>query len=65
MYNVVSGSMVDMPTEEDNGRFLRNIACRKCEWNMEKAMEYEEKLYKEVETVTMFTYLEDSQGASE
>ena len=39
--------------------FLRNFTCRKCEVNIGEAVEHEEKLYNEVETVRAFTYLGD------
>ena len=34
-----------------------NFTCRKCEWNIGEAVEQEEKLCDEVETVRKFTYL--------
>ena len=39
--------------------FSRNSTCRKCEGNVGEAVEQNEKLYDEVETVREFTYLED------
>ena len=44
-------------------KFSRNFACRKCEWNEGEAVEQEEKLYDEVETVNEFIYLGDRESA--
>ena len=46
-----------------NPKFSRNFACRKCEGNIGEAVEQEEKLCDEVETVGEFTYLGDSVSA--
>ena len=40
-------------------KLKKNFACRKCEWNIGEAVEQEEKLCDEVETVKEFTYLGD------
>ena len=40
-------------------KFSRNVTCRKCEGNIGEAVEQEEKLCDEVETVSEFTYLGD------
>ena len=45
-------------------QFSRNITCKKCEGNIEKAVEQEEKLCEEVEPVHEFTYLGDRVNAS-
>ena len=44
-------------------KLLRNITCRKCEGNIGEAVEQEEKLCEEVETVREFTYLDDRVSA--
>ena len=43
--------------------FMGNLACRRCEENIGEAVEWEEKLCHEVETVREFTYLADSMNA--
>ena len=43
-----------------NPKFLRNFACGKCEGNIGEAVEQEEKLCDELETVREFTYHGDS-----
>ena len=45
-------------------KFSRNFTCRKCEENIGEAVEQEEKLCDEVETVREFTYLDDTVSAS-
>ena len=40
-------------------KFSRNFTCRKCEWNIGKAVEHEERLCDEVEIVLECTYLDD------
>ena len=40
-------------------KFSINFACRKCEGNVREAVEQEETLCGEVETVREFTYLGD------
>ena len=44
-------------------KFSRNLACRKCEGNIGQAVEQEEMLCDEVETVREFTYLSDMVSA--
>ena len=44
-------------------KFSRNFVCRKCEGNIGEAVEQEEKLCSEVETVREFTYLGDRVSA--
>ena len=44
-------------------KFSINFACRKCEGNIGEAVEEEEKLCDEVETVQEFTYLGDRVSA--
>ena len=44
-------------------KFYRNFAFRKCEGNIGEAVEQEEKLCDEVETVREFTYLGDRVSA--
>ena len=44
-------------------KFSGNFACRKCEGNIGEAVEQEEKICDEVETVREFTYLGDSVSA--
>ena len=44
-------------------KFSRNSTCRKCEGNIGEAVEQEEKLCDEVETVREFTYLGDRVSA--
>ena len=46
-------------------KFYRNFACRMCAGNIEEAVEQEEKLCDEVETVREFTYLGDKVSAVE
>ena len=41
-------------------KLSRNFTCRKCEGNVEEAVEQEEMLCDEVEAVREFTYLGDS-----
>ena len=41
----------------------RNFSCRKCEMDIGEAVEQEEKLCDEVETVREFKYLSDRVGA--
>ena len=43
--------------------FQRNFTCRKCEGNIGEAVEQEEKLCDEVETVSEFTYPGDMVSA--
>ena len=43
--------------------FYLDVTCRKCEGNIGKAVEQEEKLCHEVETVREFTYLGDRVSA--
>ena len=43
--------------------FSRNVDCRKCEGNIGEAVEQEERLCEEVETVGEFTYLGDRVSA--
>ena len=43
-----------------NQKFVINFTCRKREGNIGRAVEQEEKLCDEVETVSEFTYLGDS-----
>ena len=38
-------------------RFVRNLTCRKCDGNIGEAVEQEEMVCDEVETVQEFTYL--------
>ena len=45
-------------------KYSRNFACRKCEGNVGEAVEQEEKLCDEVETVRGFAYLGDRVSAS-
>ena len=40
-------------------KFFRNFTCKKCEGNIGEAVEQEETLCDEVETVREFTYLGD------
>ena len=44
-------------------KFSRNSTCRKCEVNIGEAVEQEEKLCGDVETVREFTYLGDRVSA--
>ena len=44
-------------------KFSRNVACRKCERNIGEAVEQEEKLCDEVESVSEFTYVGDRVSA--
>ena len=44
-------------------KFYGNFTCRKCEDNIGVAVEQEEKLCDEVETVKKFTYLGDRVSA--
>ena len=44
-------------------KFSRNLTCRKCEGNIGEAVEQEEKLCHEVETVSELTYLGDRENA--
>ena len=46
-----------------NPKFSRNFTCRKCEGNIDEAVEEEKKLCDEVETVREFTYLGDRVSA--
>ena len=41
----------------------QNFTCRKCEGNIGEAVEQEEKLYDDVETVSKFAYLSDRVSA--
>ena len=43
----------------------QNFACMKCEGNIEEALEQEEKLCNEVETIIEFTYLGDRVSTGE
>ena len=45
--------------------FLRHFPCRKCEGNIGEAVEQEEKLCDEVDTVSGLTYLGDRVSAGE
>ena len=45
--------------------FSRNFTCQKCDGNIGEAVEQEEKLCDEVETVIKFTYLGDRLSAGE
>ena len=45
------------------GKFFKNFACRKCQENIRKPMEQEEKLCDEVETVRVHTYIGESMSA--
>ena len=49
--------------ENGNSKVFKNFACRKCEGNIGEAVELEEKLFDEVETVREFTYLGDRVSA--
>ena len=44
-------------------KFTRNFACRICEGNIREAVEQEQRLCDEVETVGEFTYFGDSVSA--
>ena len=44
-------------------KFSKKFTCRKCEGNIGEAVEQEEKLCDEVETVSEFTYLGDRVSA--
>ena len=44
-------------------KFSRNLTCRKCEGNIGEAVEQEETLSVEVETVSEFTFLGDKMSA--
>ena len=44
-------------------KFSKNFTCKKCEWNIGEAVEQEEKLCDEVETVREFMYLGDRVSA--
>ena len=44
-------------------KFPRNFTCRRCEGNIGEAVEQEEKLCDEVETVSVFTYVGDMVSA--
>ena len=44
-------------------KFSRNFTCRRCEGNIDEAVEQEEKLCDEAETLWEFTYLGDTVSA--
>ena len=46
-------------------KFSRNIVCRTCEGNIREAVEHEDMLCDEVETVGEFTYRGDKVSAGE
>ena len=46
-------------SERGNSEVVKEITCRKCYENIGEAVEQEEKLCDEVETVKEFTYLGD------
>ena len=50
-------------SENGNSKVLKDFTCRKCEGNIGEAVEQEEKLCDEVETVSEFTYLGDRVSA--
>ena len=46
-------------------KFSINFACKKCEWNIGEAVEQEEKLRDDMETIREFTYLGGRVSAGE
>ena len=44
-------------------KFYGNLTCRKCQWNIGEAVEQEERLCDEVETVREFSYVGDLESA--
>ena len=46
-------------SKEGDHKVVEKFACRKCEGNIENAVEQEEKLCDEVKTLREFTYLGD------
>ena len=54
MYSVIGGSTVICWSENGDPR---NFVCSKCDVNIGKAVEQDEKLCDEVETVREFTHL--------